>query len=255
MKIAFLHFAYCCGRQEENAEKILRGIELAAKAGAEWVLTPEMALQGYWMVRSGHKYDYLDKTSLLLKKFQAAAQAHNITLFLGCAEILDDIKPRNSCVVIDAKGEICAKHSKIKVVKWITENWAVPGEAVTVFECCGIKTGLLVCADAWFEENGKQLKNEGAELIVVIAAWPPGGHAGPPEDAWRRCSKAAGEKLLLICNQTGREGMDCTLAQSAVVRGDEVKIAYSGEEAVLVVEIDEHDQRLLCQNFQQILIG
>lgn len=254
MKIAFLHFSFCCGSQKDNAEKILRGVELAAKAGAEWVLTPEMALQGYWMVRSGHEYDYLDRNSLLLKKIRAAAKVHNITLFLGCAEKLEDTSPRNSCIVINAKGEICTRHAKIKVVKWITEDWATPGEEVTVFECGGMRTGLLVCADAWFTEHGKQLADRGAELIVVIAAWPPGGHGGPPEDAWRRCSLASGGKTLLVCNQTGSEGMDCMLAQSAVVAGDEVKISYSGAEAVLLTEIDEDNCRLLSDDFEKILL-
>ena len=51
LKIAFLHFAYCCGPQPDNARKILQGMEIAAQHGADWVLTPEMALQGYHMMR------------------------------------------------------------------------------------------------------------------------------------------------------------------------------------------------------------
>ena len=31
MKIAFLHFAYCCGPQADNAKKILQGMKLAAQ--------------------------------------------------------------------------------------------------------------------------------------------------------------------------------------------------------------------------------
>lgn len=52
MKIAFLHFDFCGGPQSANTEKILHGMKIAAAAGAEWILTPEMALQGYFMVKS-----------------------------------------------------------------------------------------------------------------------------------------------------------------------------------------------------------
>ncbi len=88
MKIAFLHFSFCCGSQKDNAEKILRGVELAAKAGAEWVLTPEMALQGYWMVRSGHEYDYLNRNSLLLKKNSSSSKGSQYHFVFGlCGKV------------------------------------------------------------------------------------------------------------------------------------------------------------------------
>ena len=55
MKIAFLHFDFCGGPQSANTEKILHGMKIAAAAGAEWILTPEMALQGYFMVKSDQR--------------------------------------------------------------------------------------------------------------------------------------------------------------------------------------------------------
>ena len=48
MKIALLHFEYRANKVKENVAKIIIGIHKAAEAGANWVMTPEMAVQGYF---------------------------------------------------------------------------------------------------------------------------------------------------------------------------------------------------------------
>ena len=73
MKIAFLHFDFCGGPQSANTEKILHGMKIAAAAGAEWILTPEMALQGYFMVKSEKKYVLASITNGSYEPFKEAA--------------------------------------------------------------------------------------------------------------------------------------------------------------------------------------
>ena len=53
MRLAFLHFDLCGGPLEKNRDNLLQGIGAAAAQGADWVLTPEMALQGYHMATGG----------------------------------------------------------------------------------------------------------------------------------------------------------------------------------------------------------
>ena len=147
MKIAFLHFDFCGGPQSANTEKILHGMKIAAAAGAEWILTPEMALQGYFMVKSEKKYVLASITNGSYEPFKEAAADLGVRLFLGCGEQEDNTAPHNSCVVIDQKGKVIAKHNKVKIVKWITENWAEPGNGFKVHCFDEVQTGLLVCAD------------------------------------------------------------------------------------------------------------
>lgn len=252
MKIAFLHFDFCGGPQSRNTEKILQGMEFAAAHGAEWVLTPEMALQGYFMVRTGFPYSLASTTNGIYDPFRSAAKNLGVRLFLGCGQQEAGDKPRNSDVVVDENGRIAAIHNKVKVVKWITEGWAEAGEGFAVHDFDGIKTGLLVCADTWYGEHGKILAEKGAELIVSIAAWPDGDHGGPPQEAWKRCSKCAGGLPLLLCNQTGNSGMNCTKAESAVAQNGEILFTYSGDEAVLFIEYDEKDKKILSKEFEII---
>lgn len=135
---------------------------------------------------------------------------------------------------------------------WITENWAHPGEKFEVWNLEGINTGVMVCADAYFAEHGEKIAEQGAEFAVVVAAWPPGGHGGPPEEAWKRLSRSANGIPVLICNQTGTEGMDCSHAQSAVLCNGEVLFTYEGREAVLIIDFDEEKKQVLSTEFVTI---
>lgn len=251
LKIAFLHFAYCCGPQADNAKKILQGMKLAAQYSASWVLTPEMALQGYYMMRSDKQFQLASLQNKLLQEFMEACRQYRQRLFLGCG-FVDEKTPRNSCAIISSDGTYYNRHDKTKVVPWITENWAHPGEKFEVWNLDGINTGVLVCADAYFAEHGEKIAEQGAELAVVIAAWPPGGHAGPPEEAWKRLSRSANGIPVLICNQTGTEGMDCSHAQSAVLCNGEVLFTYEGREAVLIIDFDEEKKQVLSTEFVTI---
>ena len=239
MKIAFLHFDLSGGPQSKNLEKLKVGIELAAKAGAEWVITPEMALQGYFMTQTGHPYKLLKESGKMTIPFQELARNYGIAIFLGCGES-DDMTglAYNSCLVFSAQGDIVGRQRKIRTLNWVTEAWSAPGTILEPFVCDERKIGVLVCADAWFGDNGEKLAEAGSDAIVVVAAWPP-GCGGPPEEAWKRCSARTGGLPVFVCNQTGiNNGMDCTIAKSAVVYGGELVCEYSGDEAILIFDFD-----------------
>lgn len=248
LRLALLHFDFCGGPQETNLKKIEEGVRLAAEAGADWVITPEMALQGYHMVRTGHPYTYLSREDGSYGPFLDLARENHVRLFLGCAE-KEAGRAGNSCVVIGPEGTIDAKHSKVHTVKWITEAWSDPGETMEPADLDGIRTGLLVCADSWFNHHGEELIEKGAELLLVIAAWPPGGCGGPPVHAWNGISTWAHGLPVIICNQTGNSGMDCRKAQSAVVEGGRLLFQYVGGEAILLMEIDREEKKILSKDF------
>ena len=251
MKIAFLHFDLSGGPQSKNLEKLKTGIERAAKAGAEWVITPEMALQGYFMTQTGHPYELLKESGKMTIPFQELARNYGIAIFLGCGES-DDMTglAYNSCLVFSAQGDIVGRQRKIRTLNWVTEAWSVPETKLEPVVCDELKIGVLVCADAWFGENGEKLANAGSEAIVVVAAWPP-GCGGPPEEAWKRCSRSSGGLPVFVCNQTGiNNGMDCTVAKSAVVYDGELICEYSGAEAILMCDFDNFKTNANAANFE-----
>lgn len=234
MRLAFLHFDLCGGPLEKNRDHLLRGIGAAAVQGADWVLTPEMALQGYHMATGGAAYTLAADDSDVLRPFRKAARDYGVVLFFSCASIEKGM-PHNSCLIIDRAGDIIGRHHKIKVLAWPTENWAVAGdtaENLRPISVDGLNTGLLVCADAYFDEYGAGLGKHQPDLVILPVAWPPHGCGGPPENAWRRCSIATGAPVA-VANQTGNSGMDCREAVSAIVSGTDVISTYAGPEAIL----------------------
>lgn len=253
MKIALLHLNLSGGPQEKNLKVLCKSIKMAAKSGAKWILTPEMALQGYFFTQLDREYVWEQEITNIIQPVLDLAKELQVTVFLGCGELdHEDGKKYNSCLIIDAKGEIIDKHRKLKIVGSTTEGWSTAGKKLTCLRYEGVSIGVLVCADAWYGENGAQLGEMGAELILVIAAWPS-GCGGPPEKAWERCSKMSGGRPVIVCNQTGNtRGMNCFIAKSAAIIDGELKFSYQGEAAILMMDFNKKEKVFTSTQFNII---
>ena len=253
MKIALLHFDLAGGPQENNIDKLCKGIKIAAQNGATYIVTPEMAIQGYFMACNSDLYaiDILNNEYLAI--FTDLAKELQVNIFLcGARRDSQNLNDYNSCTVIEKTGKIVGVHNKNKTVGGKAEAWSTAGNVMEPIVCDNVKCGILVCADAWYDTNAYKLALAGADIIILPAAWPP-GCGGPPELAWKRCSYTS--KLpVIVCNQTGTSnGMNCTIAQSAVVVNDEIQTAYSGvEEMILICEIDLNMQERKSAVFQKL---
>ena len=254
MRVAILHLDLSGGPEERNLSLLQRAIVQAGDAGADWVLTPETAVQGYFFTQKDRPYQVLVQPAPMLDSIRQIAAQKGLTVFLGCAEQdAADGKNYNSCLVIDPSGEVIGRHQKVRSHGSGAEGWASKGSGFSPIFCREMTAGILVCADAYFDEYARELRAKRAEVIIVPAAWPPGGCGGPPENAWKRCSRASGLPVW-ICNQTGNsERMDMSQAQSAVVIDGEMRMAYSGlQQAVLLFDWDVSRQCLLSEEFAVI---
>ena len=228
MKIALCHLELSCGPQERNLHILEQAVRIAAEQGADWVLTPEVAVQGYYFYRIDENTVVVPQPSPELEPLRKLCCEYGITLFLGCGEYDAACdKSFNSCLVFGPDGELIGRHRK-----------ADKGDAVTVLPCSGMQTGVLVCADLWFPEYYEGTKAQGAEIIVDMAAWPPTQVCGNPLPAWINASKVT-DVTVIVCNQTGSpQWMDMNVGQSVVIDRGELKLAYSGEPAVLLFDYD-----------------
>jgi len=257
MRIALLHLDLSGGPEERNLTLLQQATTLAAEAGARWVVTPETALQGYFFTQKGRPFSIPVQPAPEMKPLRDLAATYGLTVFLCCAE-QDEVSGRcyNSCLVIGGEGEIIGRHRKMHSHGSGAEGWADKGTVLEPFACREMTAGVLVCADAYFEQNAKVLKAKQAQVIIVPAAWPPGHCGGPPENAWERCSRESGLPVW-ICNQTGnQEVMDLSEAQSAVVVSGKLMFSYSGlQQAVLLFDWDAESQKLLSSDFKVLGIG
>ena len=151
---------------ELNACGILDAIDLAAKEGADFLVTPEMALTGY--------HDRFDKArrNQLVKLVREAAAAGKVTVMLGCGDKRGG-KVYNEVLVIGGDGRLIGRHAKIVATNG-DRKWSVPGTRLKIFRDRGLTFGCLICNDLWVTPGcgpypdprlTLQLANKGARVV------------------------------------------------------------------------------------------
>lgn len=254
MRLALLHLNLSSGPQEANLALLQQAVDLAASEGADWIITPEMALQGYFFAEKSETLNIAVQPEQSLAPINRLIARHRLTFFLGCAE--QDAATGiyyNSCLVIGPEGGVLGRHRKTRSHGMGPEAWVTEGDKLEPVSCPGIKAGVMVCADSWFVDKARTLKDRGAEVLVVPAAWPPGEHG--PGDCWERCSQATGLPVW-VCNQTGnQEKLDLSQAQSVVVAGGKTLFSYSGlQQAVLLFDWDNERKSTVSTQFTVIAV-
>lgn len=243
IKLAMLHLSLNYADLDANYALIENATRIAAAKGAQWIVTPELALTGYrfdrvlgtdWIQSGADEY---------VKNLQLLADELNIVLFLSHLEKNDNDGQRyNTMFVIDRQGDIIGKHYKINTIP-ISEDWSTPGSDTVPIQIDGYSVGLLICADAWPEEHAQSLKRKGAQLLISSASWAPGIYG--PGDTWEKRSKQT-QLPLFVANKTGVErNIDQRDAVSAVsVLGQRIISHTSNESTVLLVVWNQDEHRV-----------
>lgn len=253
MKIALCHLETSLGPEEKNIKKIELAIQLSVEHGAEWVVTPETSVQGYYFYRLDNtKKDSVEvQPSSKLANIVNLVREHGLYLFLGAGEF-DPVEKKNynSCLVFGPSGEIIGRHRKIFNHGKGSEAWASPGKDEIPVQCGDVIVGALVCADAWFYGHLEAMQRKGAQLILVVAAWPPTKETGNPLSQWQENAKKCGLPFIL-CNQTGNTPyMDMTVGESVVLEDGELKLSYQGDEAVLLFDMNIENGKVISKEYE-----
>jgi NAD+ synthase (glutamine-hydrolysing) len=73
------------------------------------------------------------------------------------------------------EGRVVASYAKQELPNYQVfdeRRYFTPGNAALVFEVEGVKLGLLICEDAWFEGPTQLARDAGAQVLVVLNASP-----------------------------------------------------------------------------------
>jgi NAD+ synthase (glutamine-hydrolysing) len=73
------------------------------------------------------------------------------------------------------EGQVIASYAKQELPNYQVfdeRRYFTPGTEPCVFEVDGIKLGLLICEDAWFERPAEKAREAGAQLLLVLNASP-----------------------------------------------------------------------------------
>ena len=167
-----------------NTSRMLECLHQAVEADADLVAFPELATTGYPPEDLLFKKSFVDANVAAME--QVVAESRGIVVVLGY------VQPREAGVANSAAigydGRLIDTYDKIFLPNYGVfdeERYFVKGGVCPVYEVGGVRVGINVCEDIWYEAGPSSVQRQaGAELIVNINASP--FHAG--KSAFRRHS-------------------------------------------------------------------
>ena len=161
----------------ENEKKIMDGIRRAADDGADFLLTPEGSLSGYW---AGFDTQEVDEA---LTRVTAEAKRLGVGLAIGtCIREPEggEMVCRNQVRIYSPDGDLLGFHSKILRCSPLNtpdscEIADYETSPLRTFEWNGVRFGTLICNDMWATPGCTtmpnpflvwQLRQMGAEVIL-----------------------------------------------------------------------------------------
>ena len=254
IRVALLHLAPVTSQVAQNRALVERATKMAAEAGANWVVTPELCIPGYMFMKQIGTDWILPQPDAWMTDYCQQVRRLGLTVFLSHPERDPQTdKLYNTAFVINPAGEIAGKHSKIKALRG-AEGWSTAGTVIEPVECGGVKVGIMVCADAYKNEVAQALKDKGAQLYVSPVSWGPGQCA--PDGEWEQRSLDNGLPII-VCNRSGQEDeeLDYRKAESVVAKdGRRLLEATSDRSVILSFDWDLEGMTSLSRDFDRIYL-
>ncbi len=184
MKIGFAQINTTVGDLSGNCELIIRAYERLAAAGAELVLTPELAITGYPPQDLVFKSRFVPENIARLEKLHA--RVGDTALLVGFVDRNEGRgKPfRNAAALLERGKPIRKIHKSLLPTYDVfdEERYFEPANRVEPFDVHGKKIGVTICEDIWTEhylprplydiEPVHSLVEQGAHIIVNLSSSP-----------------------------------------------------------------------------------
>ena len=166
------------------------------------------------------------------------AKRAGATVVAGMFERSDDpARPWNTLVVVDGDG-LVASYRKIHLYDsfgYRESDRLLAGETTPVLvEVAGLRVGLMTCYDLRFPELARALTDQGAELVVVPAAWVAG--EGKVHH-WRTLATARAIENTVYVAAAGQPAPRYSGHSLVVAPDGEVLVEAGDDDAVVRAEV------------------
>src|SRR6266487_155481 len=234
MKIGFGQLNPTVGDLSGNFEKIIHAYERLAAAGAELVLTPELAITGYPPQDLVFKSRFVPENLAILE--QLHSRVENAALLVGFVDRNQGRgKPFHNAAALLEAGKPIRKAYKSLLPTYDVfdeERYFEPAGRVEPFDVCGKRVGITICEDIWTEhylprplydvEPVRGLIEQGAEIIVNLSASPFSLHKPAIRREMVGALARAYQRPIFYCNAIG--GND-----QLVFDGNSIAVNAAGE--------------------------
>lgn len=164
MKVAVVQMQPRLGNVEANVERI---VALIARAEADVVIFPELALSGYFFTSRQQILPHaIERTSPVLDVIEQRARQHHRVVIVGFPEY-DGDRCYNAAVLFDPQG---GRHYYRKTHLFYRERFVFDegdtGFTVATIAWLDLRVGMMICYDWRFPEAARTLALKGADLIA-----------------------------------------------------------------------------------------
>ncbi len=263
MKVALAQINVTVGDLQGNADRIIAQARAAHAAGVDLVVTPELSLCGYPPEDLLLRPAFLAACGEQLQRIAAElAACEGLQVVIGHAMMREDgvvrerswaLPPCLNAASVLAGGRVVGTYVKRELPNYQVfderryfYSGRDAGLAPVVIDVRGLKVGLLICEDAWFEEPAAAAQAAGAQALCVINASP--FHVGKNEERERHMAERARATGLPLFYAHLVGGQDEVVFDGAsfAVQADGTLAARAPmfEEALTVVEVDLASRRL-----------
>jgi NAD+ synthase (glutamine-hydrolysing) len=184
MKIGFAQINPTVGDLGGNCELIIGAYERLANAGAELVLTPELAITGYPPQDLVFKSRFVPENLAVLEKLHA--RVGDAPLLVGFVDRNEERgKPFHNAAALLERGKSIRKTYKCLLPTYDVfdeDRYFEPAGRIEPFEFNGKKIGVTICEDIWTDdylprplydvEPVRSLVEQGAEIILNLSSSP-----------------------------------------------------------------------------------
>ncbi|MGE5645802.1 MAG: NAD+ synthase [Acidobacteriota bacterium] len=188
MRIALGQINTTVGDLEGNTARMVRTAREAAARGAEVIVFPELAVNGYPPRDLLEKQSFLDRTAEQLERLAAETaglEAAIVCGYVGRSNHSTGKRATNSAAVIE-RGRVVFTQTKMLLPTYDVFDEAryfLPGEREVLFGFRGSKVALTICEDAWNDKQFwerrlyrqdpvEELGQAGASVLISINASP-----------------------------------------------------------------------------------
>jgi NAD+ synthase (glutamine-hydrolysing) len=256
VKVALAQINATVGDLAGNAGKIIAAARAAHAQGARLVVAPELGLTGYppedLLLRPAFMHAC---TEALHGIARALADCDGLHVLVGHPHAPGaDLRTRSVSVQrrFNAASVVAGGHVIATYCKRELPNYQVfderryfasgrdAGLDPVVFDAGGVRFGVLICEDAWFDEPARSAKAAGAQALVVINASP--FHLGKAQEREAKMAERVrdtGLPLLFSHLVGGQDEVVFDGASFALDGGARLAMrAPSFEEALAFAEVD-----------------
>lgn len=244
--IAAVQMASVCGEIDHNLDNIITLSHQAAKEGAQFIVFPEMALQGYHHSQAEALAIALDSPPIH-ELCRTAADLQQ-TLLVGFAERASDAAQPYISQLIALPDGTAATYRKVHLGR-LEKQWFAPGNSFPVFNSQGTKFAVGICWDWHFPEMAAIYSLKGAEILFAPHASL--SISGNRQEIWQHYMGARAydnSVYLAACNLRGQDLQNRNYSGGAAVwgpKGEVLAQAQSANDSILYAHLSAQPINLL----------